>query len=598
MARIRRAVPLGTALALFVTGLGALTAGPVSAVPADQLVYALTDNNEIVTFTAATPGAVGAPTAVNVPGGESIVAIDVRPATGDLYALTDASKLYIVEPSSGTTTPVGDAFEVALSGQAFGFDFNPVVDRIRIVSNTDQNLRVNPDTGDVVDGDTVAAGTQPDGTLAYEAADDNAGEDPAIVAAAYTNNTVGAPSTTLFGIDVRVDAADPEQLVTIGSPGGAPESPNGGKVFTVGALGHVSDDTAALDIAADGASYAAVRPIAGGSSSIYVVDTATGAAFTLGVIGVPGGVADIAVALPDPVLRLSGASRVETAVAASQNRFVGEGDTGGVVLARSNDFPDALAGVPLAVAKDAPLLLTAPDSLDAATKTEIDRVLAPGDTVYVLGGEVAVSAAVETALEAAGYVVVRFGGATRFDTAVQIASQGLANPGTVLLATGRNFPDALSGGAAAAKAGAAILLTDDAVLPAATNSYLLANPASTRFALGGQAAAAAPAATALAGADRFETSVLVAEEFFPGDGEPAVAGFASGRAFPDGLSGGAHIASAASPGPLLLTEPASVPAPVLEYLETKKAQIGNGFLYGGINAVQDVTLAALKAAIS
>ncbi|MGQ0616921.1 MAG: cell wall-binding repeat-containing protein [Acidimicrobiia bacterium] len=90
----------------------------------------------------------------------------------------------------------------------------------------------------------------------------------------------------------------------------------------------------------------------------------------------------------------------------------------------------------------------------------------------------------------------------------------------------------------------------------------------------------------------------MAEEFFPGENEPRVVGFASGRAFPDGLSGGAHVASADQPGPLLLTEPGSVPSTVLEYLRERRGQIVDGFLYGGTTAVQEAVRLALQDAIS
>ncbi|MGQ0616919.1 MAG: DUF4394 domain-containing protein [Acidimicrobiia bacterium] len=596
MSFIRRAAPVGLAFTLaaaLLSGIG----GSATAAPADQSVYGLTPANELVSFTAASPGTVSAPVAITgLDALEDIVAIDVRPANGQIYALTDDSQLYTVDATTGVAVQVGAApFSPALIGTAFGFDFNPVVDRIRVVSDTGQNLRLHPDTGEVVDGDTATIGIQGDADLDYDDSDANDDDIPALSAAAYTNNTAGAASTTLFGIDQRVLLIDPERLVTVGSADGT-VSPNSGKLFTVGNTNTAAVSTDGLDIAADGTAYAVARPLAA-ASSLYTVNTSTGAFTLLGAVEVLLGLDDIAVASPDTVVRLAGENRVETAIEAAQSTYPVADSATSVVLARSDAFPDALAGVPLAVAKDGPLLLTPSNALDPATKTEIDRLLTAGDTVYLLGGETALNAAVETSLEAAGYVVVRYGGADRYETAVRIAADGLGNPGTFLLATGRNFPDALSGGAAAVKADAAILLTDDTVLPAATNAYLLANPASARFALGGQAAAAAPSVTALAGADRFETSRLVAEEFFP-DAELSAAGFASGRAFPDGLSGGAHIGSAVDPGPMLLTEVATLPETIAEYLEERNAEIGSGFLYGGTTAVQDSVLTAIQAAIT
>lgn len=110
-----------------------------------------------------------------------------------------------------------------------GFDFNPTVDRIRIVSNQRQNLRANPNTG-TVDGD---------GDLAYAAGDPGAGTVPKVGAAAYTNSFRGAGSTTLFGIDTERDT-----LVRI-------EPPNDGVLNTVGELGIDASDQASFDIVAD-----------------------------------------------------------------------------------------------------------------------------------------------------------------------------------------------------------------------------------------------------------------------------------------------------------------------------------------------------------
>ena len=108
-------------------------------------------------------------------------------------------------------------------------------DLIRLVSDGDQDLRLNPNTGAV-------AGT--DGTLAYAAGDPNAGANPNIVGSAYTNSFLGTKMTTLYGIDSGLGA-----LVTQGSVGGAPVSPNTGQLFTVGSLGVGTSGTVGFDIA-------------------------------------------------------------------------------------------------------------------------------------------------------------------------------------------------------------------------------------------------------------------------------------------------------------------------------------------------------------
>jgi autotransporter-associated beta strand protein len=297
----------------------------------------------------------------------------------------------------------------------------------------------------------------------------------------------------------------------------------------------------------------------------------------------------------DRTVRLAGADRIETAVKISQDAFPGAQSADAVVLARASDFADALAGAPLARAKGGPLLLTDTASLDSRTRNEIQRVLARGKTVYVLGGVQAISAAVENELKGAvlGYNVVRYGGANRYDTAVLIASQGLSNPATLLVASGLNFPDALAGGAAAAKVGAAILLTAGSAMPAETQSYIASRPGAARFALGGPAAAADPSATPIVGADRFDTAKKVAEQFFSG---PANVGVASGLNFPDGLAGGPHAGS--KNGPLLLTDSGSLPGPTATYLTNNRATISTAYIYGGTSAVSAGVEASILAAIT
>jgi YVTN family beta-propeller protein len=260
--------------------------------------------------------------------------------------------------------------------------------------------------------------------------------------------------------------------------------------------------------------------------------------------------------------RLAGADRFETAVAVSKAEFPG-GGAGAVVLARGDDYPDALVGAPLAAAKNAPLLLTSGSSLPAVIKAEIQRVLAAGGTIYVLGGDKAVPASVESELTGMGYQVVRYSGANRFQTAVKVAD-ALGDPATVLLATGVNFPDALSAGVAAAKVGGVVLLTNGPSLPAETSAYLAAHPGSV-FAIGGPAAKADPSATAVFGSDRFETAVDVAMKFFSG---PTAVGVATGLSFPDALSGGALLGHVGAP--LVLVSATSMPGSVTSYLASVK----------------------------
>ncbi|MHB8467209.1 MAG: cell wall-binding repeat-containing protein, partial [Acidimicrobiales bacterium] len=210
-----------------------------------------------------------------------------------------------------------------------------------------------------------------------------------------------------------------------------------------------------------------------------------------------------------PVARIGGLNRVGTAIKVSQSGFPAAHSAPAAVLARADDFADALVGTPLAVAKGGPLLLTPGAALDPDTLAELQRVLPAGATVYVLGREGAISTSVSDQLTAAGFVVVRYGGDNRFGTAVIVAHTGLADPASVLEATGRNFPDAVTAGAAAAKVHGAVLLTEGSSQDGTTASYLSSHPGDTRYAVGGPAASADPAATSFVGIDRDDTSAKV-----------------------------------------------------------------------------------------
>ena len=282
------------------------------------------------------------------------------------------------------------------------------------------------------------------------------------------------------------------------------------------------------------------------------------------------------------VQRVAGASRIDTAIATSQDEFPSPGSARAVVLARSDTFPDALAGGPLAAAKGGPLLLTTPAGLDASVLAEIQRVLPPGGTVYVLGGSTAISSTVDSALTAAGYSPTRLAGADRTATAVQIAD-AMGDPSTVFEATGWNFPDALAGVPAAITGGGVILLTNGTAQAPATAAYLAAHPGGSHYALGGPAKSADPGATPLAGADRYATAGLVADQFFL---TPTAVGVATGTNFPDALAAGPDLA--AKHAPLLLVPPTgSLPESTVTELLADTATTTNALVFGGVDSVSD-----------
>jgi len=265
---------------------GALCAGAPMA--SAELVTGLTVTNTLVTFDSATPGAVSAPVAITGLGaGEFLVAIDRRPATGQLYGLGSASHLYGINAVTGAATQVGSSGAFTLSGTAFGFDFNPTVDRIRVTSTTTQNLRLNPNDG------TLAA---TDSALAYAAGDPNVGATPRIVGSAYTNNFSGATTTTLYDIDSNLD------ILATQNP------PNNGTLNTVGALGFNTSDLVGFDISGlTGTAFASLTAPGAATSSLFTVNLATGAGTLVGTIGASVALLDIAVtaAVPEPSITIS-----------------------------------------------------------------------------------------------------------------------------------------------------------------------------------------------------------------------------------------------------------------------------------------------------
>lgn len=284
----------------------------------------LTTSNRLIQFDSSTPTAITRSTAVSgLASGEDLVSIDSRPANGLVYGLTNNNTLYTLNINSGVATRVGTgsaAFRP--TGTQSEIDFNPSVDRLRVVTNAEQNFRIHPGTGGIVDGntDSLAAGTQPDTVLAYADEDVNAGRNPHVIGAAYTQNFQGSTSTTLFGIDSRRNV-----LVTIGGPNGTP-SPNGGQLSTIGALGVNAGSRLGFDIDDDGTAFAAIN------GRLYKINLGTGAATAVGKIG-SGTALDSLTALP----------REEVIFAVTA--------TNRLVSFRANDPGRLLSSVPISVSE-------------------------------------------------------------------------------------------------------------------------------------------------------------------------------------------------------------------------------------------------------
>jgi hypothetical protein len=269
------------------------TNGPDLFVTAGSTVFALATSpglgfqpQRLVSFEANTPGTLRSDVVIQgLQVGETLKGIDFRPATGELFGLGSTSRVYRINFTSGVATQVGtSAFTPAFNPvDFFAFDFNPMPDRIRVISAvSDQSLRLNPDTGAIAGTDT---------NVAYRAEDANAGDQPNIVGAAYDNNFPNPPFTTLYAIDARASGGN-ARLVTVGGLQGAP-SPNGGQLFTLGNLrtpagaNIETNNLVGFDITTNGTAYASFTPINpfNAPSSFYTVDIGSRTATAVGIIG-------------------------------------------------------------------------------------------------------------------------------------------------------------------------------------------------------------------------------------------------------------------------------------------------------------------------
>ncbi|HEY0869383.1 MAG TPA: cell wall-binding repeat-containing protein [Acidothermaceae bacterium] len=284
---------------------------------------------------------------------------------------------------------------------------------------------------------------------------------------------------------------------------------------------------------------------------------------------------------PAPMFtQLGGADRDTTAAMVATTMYPLVGSASVVVLARDDLYADGLTGSPLANALGGPLLLSPTASLSAATQGAVGHVLVPGGLVIVLGGTSAISPSVVTTLQKLGYQVERIGGADRFATATLIADKiGTKHAVThVYVATGFNFADALSAADAAGLNNGVVLLTANGTMPGSTSTWLAAHAGAAATAIGGQAAAADPTATALVGSDRYATAALVANSVAPNTVGIVLA---TGANFPDGLAGAVYAAH--NGWSLLLVDPTAVALNTdqMSYLHEVSATVSTVTAIGG-----------------
>ena len=285
----------GAATRINTIGGGEIVRGFTLATAPTARVYGITADARLVGFKVTTPGTYDSSVAITGLAGDTIVGADFRPANGQLVALGASGRTYRINVQTGAAVSAplfladptdASAPFTALSGTAFGVDFNPTVDRLRTVSDIGLNLRSNVDTGL----------TTTDGTLARGPF--------SVTAAAYTNSFPGTTATALYGIDTRNDR------LLVQNP------PNDGRLVDVGALGVDAASVAGFDIAGPTTAVAALSTAAN-PAGFFTIDLTTGAATLVGNIGLSAASDRVtSIAMPVSV----GAPAVNSVVYAVVNR--------------------------------------------------------------------------------------------------------------------------------------------------------------------------------------------------------------------------------------------------------------------------------------
>ncbi len=265
-----------------------------------QTIYGTTSNNMLVSFDATSPATISSSLSITgITIGQTIEGLDFRPHTGQLYAfgynkVTSIYQVYILNITTGVATAINTATTIALGNGPIGFDFNPTVDRIRVVSANGGNFRLHPVTGLIAFTDL---------NLAYATSDVNFGTTPAIIAGAYTNSYIGAATTTLYNYDNMLN------VITLQNP------PNNGTLNTIGSSGIMSNTITPMvdmDIFYDNTTsinkaYLLANTTSNASTTdLYTLNTTTGATALVGNIGSTNAVNNMAIFIDRTLPALTG----------------------------------------------------------------------------------------------------------------------------------------------------------------------------------------------------------------------------------------------------------------------------------------------------
>jgi YVTN family beta-propeller protein len=416
------------------------------------------------------------------------------------------------------------------------------------------------------DGSVSVISTRTDSvTKVLPQAPDGIGEYPAELvadAASHRAFIVNYGSKTVSVVNTLTDAV--EKVIT--GVGDQPFSVGldavGGQIWV-----NVTNGITAIDVR----SLSVIRTFAHPRAASIGVDTAHRRAYA--VTSATNSVAVMDLDSTAPLSRRSGIDRFEGSAAMSASEFAPGVDV--AYVASGANYPDALSGSAIAGRRGGPVLLVTRDAVPSSVSAELQR-LKP-KKIIVLGGPASVGTGVETALTAIA-PVTRLGGADRFAVSAAVSADAYptgTKPGVVFVASGENFPDALSGAAAAAKQNGPVLLVTRDSIPdvIATELARLAPP--MIVVLGGENSVsktiedqldAMVPTTRIAGPDRFAASAAISANVFSGGASTVY--IASGTVFSDALPGGPLAAAAG--GPVLLVRPDAIPDSIATELQRLK----------------------------
>ncbi|WP_160918109.1 cell wall-binding repeat-containing protein [Guptibacillus hwajinpoensis] len=280
--------------------------------------------------------------------------------------------------------------------------------------------------------------------------------------------------------------------------------------------------------------------------------------------------------------RLSGSDRYETSLEIARN---GWAKAPNVIIATGANFPDALSASALSKSLDAPIILTKPDLLNKDVVGELKSL--GTKKAYLIGGASVINSSIESQLKNLGISTKRLGGNDRFETSLKIAKEiGVENG--VIVATGMNFPDALSIAPIASSQEMPILLSRKSGLDEAMKSYLNGKKVPVSYLIGGEAALdssldkSLPNSKRLSGNTRYETNLAI-NQMFKNEIDFNKAYIATGTSFPDALSGSA-LASKNNAG-IFLTKKEEMAKEAIGFMSDNG--VNEAFILGGPNAVSD-----------